>query len=94
MSKKSLDINPDNASYQDTYGYILYKKGKYAQAEVWLKEALAKEGTSADINEHYGDVMYRLGNIDEAVKYWKIARTMGGDPINLDQKINDKKLVD
>jgi tetratricopeptide (TPR) repeat protein len=74
MSAKSLELDPDNASFQDTYGWIKYKMGDYQQAEVWIKKAMDNtEEPSAVLLEHYGDVLYKLGNKDEALIYWKKA---------------------
>lgn len=94
MSKKSLAMKPDNSSYQDTYGWILYKKGNFEEAAVWIKKALEQETNSADVLEHYGDVQYKLNNVEEALIYWRKAKDAGSESKVLEQKINDKKLLD
>ena len=93
MSKKSLDIDSANPSYQDTYGWILYQRGKYADAAVWVKKALEKDGQSPDVNEHYGDILYQLGNTGQALEYWKKAKQYGSDSPTLDKKIQSGKLI-
>ena len=94
MSKKSLELDSANASYKDTYGWILYRNGKYNEAAIWVKKAMVKDGHSADVNEHLGDIMYKLGNTDEAVQYWKKAREYGSESPNIDKMISDKKLYE
>lgn len=95
MSRKSNDIVPDQSSYQDTYGWILYKKGNYAEAKKWIEKAL---GSSAEGNgtilEHLGDVLFKLGQTDEAVKYWQKAKTSGDYSEFLDKKLKDRKLYE
>lgn len=44
MSKKSNDLKPGVASYQDTYGWILYQMKKYEDAKVWIGKALDNGG--------------------------------------------------
>lgn len=74
MALKALDLNPNEATYQDTYGWVLYKLGQYKEALEWIKKAV--EGTdrpSAEVLEHYGDVLYKLNQTKEAKDYWNRA---------------------
>jgi tetratricopeptide (TPR) repeat protein len=92
-SKRSNELSPNNRSYIDTYGWILFQQGKYKEAELWLSRAV-KMGSKSAISEHYGDVLYKLGRTEEALKYWQEAKTAGGGSELLDKKIADKKLND
>lgn len=92
FSRRSNELAPNNRSYIDTYGWILYELGRYKEAEEWLGRA-AKMGTkSAVILEHYGDVLYKLDKKEDALKYWKDAKAAGQGSELLDKKIADKKL--
>lgn len=96
MSRKSNELETNNASFQDTYGWIFFKQGKFEEARIWIDKAL-KNGSdkSAVVLEHYGDVLYRLGRSQEAVEYWNKAKVAGeGATKWLDIKIRDKKLVE
>ncbi len=74
MSARSLELDPYNASFQDTYGWIKYKMGDYKNARIWIKKSLdTSESPNAVVLEHYGDVLYKLGEKDEALVYWKKA---------------------
>jgi Tfp pilus assembly protein PilF len=94
MSKKSLEKEPQNASYLDTYGWILYQRGKYEEAAKYIIQSLDIEKNNAEVNEHYGDVQYKLGNVDKAVEYWKNAKQYGSDSPTLDKKISNQKIVE
>jgi tetratricopeptide (TPR) repeat protein len=95
MSKLSNELQPGQASFQDTYAWILYRIGKYEEAKLWLEKALKSGGdTSGTILEHYGDVLYQLGNTDEALQYWIKAKDIGDVSDLIDQKIKDKKLYE
>lgn len=93
FSRRSNELEPNNRSYLDTYGWILYQQGKYKEAEVWLAKAV-KIGSKSAIAEHYGDVLYKLGKKEEALKYWQDAKEAGGGSEELNKKILDKKLND
>jgi len=95
MVKQALDESPKDSTIQDTYGWILYKKGKYKEAQKWIKKAL--DGGAANnptVLENYGNVMYQLNDPDEALKYWEMAREKGANSELLDKKIADRKLYE
>jgi tetratricopeptide (TPR) repeat protein len=93
MSKKTVELDPKNASYQDTYGWILFKLGRYAEAEVWIKKAVDQEH-SAEVSEHYGDALYKLGRTSEALEYWEKAKKLGSDNPTLDKKIAARRIIE
>ncbi len=78
MSQKSNLLNPNEASFQDTYGWILYQLGEYKKALDWLrKSVLNGGGDSVVINEHIGDVYEKLGQMEDAKKHWNKAKKLG-----------------
>ncbi len=89
-SGKLIALFPNNPTYLDTHGWVLYKLGQYVEAEKYLAKAVAINPNSGVINEHYGDVLFRLGRIDEAVIFWKKAKELGGSE---DEKKLNFKLV-
>ncbi len=95
MSAKSLKLRPDEATFMDTYGWVLYRQGKYKEAKTYILKAI-ESGAEADpaLWEHLGDIEYKLGNKEEAVEHWKKAESKGEASDSLKQKINEKKLHD
>ncbi|MFO8054542.1 MAG: tetratricopeptide repeat protein [Bacteroidales bacterium] len=94
MSNQVIKQQPNNATYLDTYGWILFQQEKYKKAEKALGKALENNGKeSAAILEHYGDCMYMLNNETRAVKYWKKALEKSDAPQELEEKINTKTLA-
>ena len=91
LSKKANDIYPSNASFNDTYGWILFQQGKYEEAKRWLKKALNNGGDkSGTVLEHYGDVLFKIdGNTKRALEYWLKAKTAGDYSDDLDKKIKE-----
>lgn len=95
MSLRSNELSPGNPSFQDTYAWILYVQGKYSDAKTWLEKAMASGGAdNGTILEHYGDVLFRMGQVEDAVGYWKKAKEKGDHSDLLDKKIADKKLYE
>lgn len=73
MSRKALDMNPDNAAYLDTMGWIYFKMGEYEQAKEYIRASLDTGSASATVLEHMGDVYEKLGDMDSARLYWQRA---------------------
>lgn len=93
LSKKSNLLRPRQASYQDTYAWILFQQKKYAEAKEWIEKALANGGRkSGVIVEHYGDILSKLGNTAEAMTQWKLALDLGDHSDDLHQKIDGTKV--
>jgi len=93
LSKKANNLYPSNASFNDTYGWILFQQEKYEEAEKWIRKSLDNGGDkSGTVLEHYGDVLQKIdGNAKRAVKYWIEAKLAGEDSQELRKKINDAK---
>jgi len=93
MSKRSNELEPNNNSYQDTYGWILFQSNKFDDAKVWVGKAIENGGRgNGTLLEHYGDVLFKLGEVENAVKYWMDAKKAGGASELIDKKIGDKKI--
>ena len=95
MAKKANELEPNNDSYQDTYGWAFYKLGRYEDAKRWIEKALENGADkNGDVLEHYGDVLYKLGDIDKSLEFWQKAKNTGEALPNIEKKINDKKLYE
>jgi len=88
MSKKSLENNPENASYLDTYGWILFKLNKYEEARDYIIKSLKVNGNSAVVNDHLGDIYDAMGDRTNAMKYWKKAYELAPDNLEFKNKIS------
>ncbi|MGL5889381.1 MAG: tetratricopeptide repeat protein [Bacteroidia bacterium] len=82
--------NPANANYVSLLGCIDYQLSEYDKAQQHLQQALKLNAADALTNERMGDLQLALGNKDEAVRYWKIAKAKGSTSPNLDQKITTR----
>ncbi len=91
MIEKVIAKEPESASYQDTYGWILFKMNKFDDAKKWVLKAYGKGG-GAEVIEHLGDICFKLGEKDNAMKYWNEAKSKGQKSDDLDKKIKEGKL--
>ncbi|MEJ8756450.1 tetratricopeptide repeat protein [Pontibacter sp. H259] len=93
MASRLVAKFPNNPTYLDTYGWVLYKSGDYKNALKYLEQAVALSD-DATIVEHYGDVLFKLGKKEEAIAQWQRAKLKGEASAFLDKKIKDKKLYE
>jgi len=92
MIKRALEMDPNNASYLDSLGWVEFRKGKFDQA---LNNLLTAAGTADHedpvIFEHIGDAYFKLNRLSEAVASWQKALTLDPKNKNLANKIERTK---
>ncbi len=95
MGMKANQLVKDNASYEDTYAWVLYKQKKYDEAKRWQEKALEHGGEkNGTLLEHYGDILFQIGQTDKAFEYWQKAKAAGKYSDFLDKKLADKKMYE
>ena len=93
MSYKTVKAEPNNSTYLDTYAWILFEKGNYAEARLYIDDAMKNEGDKSDtIVEHCGDIYYMTGDVDGALKYWKQAQEMGSESKTLKRRLRKRNI--
>ncbi len=103
MIRKALGEEPNNMSYLDSLGWVLFKRGKAKEALEPMKRAVERMkseaeqiGGSADatILDHLGDVYFQLQEVDKAVLVWKEAALAAEQAVPPDRRLSDirKKL--
>ena len=68
MSKKTIEMFPEEANYLDTYAWILYKMKKYEQAKNWMQKAI-NISESETFYSHMAEILIELGEKEEAEFY-------------------------
>ncbi|MEN8201748.1 MAG: tetratricopeptide repeat protein [Bacteroidota bacterium] len=87
-SRKATWNNPDNATFLDTYAWVLFKLELYAEAEKYILNALEKGGKNdPEVNEHAGDIQVALESYEIARSYYMKAIILGGEKERLEGKI-------
>ena len=93
MSFKTVKQEPKNATYLDTYAWVLFKLGRYAEAKVYIEQALQNnsDSTSHVLFEHAGDICFMAGFTDKAMEYWGKALLLAPNDKAIQRKIKHKK---
>jgi tetratricopeptide (TPR) repeat protein len=80
LIEKALFIDPENAAYLDSMGWVLYRLRDFDGAKEYLENAVQFMDVSDEENyviyEHLGDVYYMTGQVQEAVEAWEEALEM------------------
>ena len=77
MSKKTIEAEPDNATYLDTFAWILHLQGKDLEAKPFFKHAMLYGGKESPvILRHYATVLEALGEKDSAQVYLNMAKRL------------------
>ena len=96
MSGITVKEEPTNATFLDTYGWVLFKQGAYTMARIYIENAVkySEEEPSTEVLEHYGDILYKTGEPEKALEQWRKAKELGSDSKTLNKKIKKKKYVE
>ncbi len=96
MSHKTVQAEPDNVTYIDTYAWILFCLERYEEARAYA-EKLISLSSDEDINavlcSHIGDIYAKCGDVEKAVQYWTMAQKLGDESKILKLKIKKRKYI-
>ena len=88
LSSLVVQNNPNNATYLDTYAWVLFKKKDYQLAKFYQESALSNSTEENPVLvEHYGDILFFLNEKEKAVKLWEKSLKMGNPSKVLPEKI-------
>ena len=94
MSYKTIKAEPKNATYLDTYAWILFMQQRYEEARIYIDQATKNDSTgNSVVTEHAGDIHFMTGDTEGAVRLWQ--KALGEDPSNkiLARKIKRRKYI-
>lgn len=74
MSRKTIEADPKNATFLDTFAWIFFKLEKYGLAKIYIERAISNEKNPGhELLEHYGDILWFNAEKDAAKVQWKKA---------------------
>ena len=96
MSYKTVAYDSKNATYLDTYAWILFRQERFAEARIYIDQAVENDTDSVPsgvVLEHAGDIHAKNNDLEKALTYWEQALKSGtGSPL-LPKKIKLKKYI-
>ncbi len=93
MSAKTVELEPKNSTYLDTYAWILYQQGNYSLAKFYIERAIDNLASNYDagvILDHYGDILWMTNQDEKAMEMWKKSLESGNESDELKTKIENK----
>ena len=95
MSARTLESEPLNATFLDTYAWILFRMKRYNESLQYMEKALRYlETDNPEIYEHYGDVLFMCGEKEKALENWHKAVRMNSSSATLDRKIREERYLE
>jgi len=91
LISQATQSSPNQSTYMDTKGLILFQQGKYEEATILFEEALKLNNEEPDINDHLGDAYVMQNMSEKAVEQWLKSKKLGSKNKNLNKKIESKK---
>lgn len=88
MARRAVELDPENASFLDTLGWIYYQKEEFQKAQEYIKASIDTGRASAEVMEHMGDVLNKLNKPEEAKKWWQKALNEDSTRTHLKDKIS------
>lgn len=71
LIQKANELEPNNAAFLDSLGWIEFKLGNHQQAITHLRQAYYLKPDIAEIGIHLGEVLWQNGSKAEALLIWK-----------------------
>jgi tetratricopeptide (TPR) repeat protein len=90
MAKRVIDNEKGNTTYLDTYGWILFKRGKFSEAAKVMESIIGSGETPEAVwYEHYGFILKEQKRCEEAIKNWNIAKELDSSKAYLIKEIEN-----
>ena len=85
-SRITLEYEPDNSSFLDTFAWILFKMDRIEEAYEYIKLAYRFNGAgSYDIVVHYARILIELERFEESIEFLEKASELTNDSGELDE---------
>ncbi len=94
MSLRTIKAEPNNATFLDTYAWIMFKLERYEDAKNYIDQTLQNDSLpSSVLYEHAGDIYAMYGDIPKALEFWQKSADAGNNSKLLFRKIKQKRYI-
>ena len=87
LIERALQRDPENGAYVDSYGWVLYRLGRYPEAREQLERAVRLTAGDPVVREHLGDVYRDLKLPDLAREQYRLGQAANGENAH---RVSDK----
>ncbi|MCK5145115.1 tetratricopeptide repeat protein [bacterium] len=87
MAEKAISIEPDNASFLDTIGWIYFKLEEVEAALQYILQSWTNRPESAEVASHLAEIYQYFEQVDNAVSMWKKALDLDPDNLEIKEKL-------
>jgi tetratricopeptide (TPR) repeat protein len=92
LIRHALALDPGNMAILDSMAWVLYRRGDLKGARYYIEKSIEAAGDALDptVADHAGDIYNSLRYYDRAVRFWKKALRLNGEPVDsteIQQKI-------
>ncbi len=91
LVRRALAQDPDNGAYLDSWGWVLFRLGRYEEARKALERAVDATGGDPVVHEHLGDVYVKLALPELARRQYRASLAADGDNPKLRNKLSALK---
>jgi len=88
LASKAIEIEPNNASYLDTIGWIYYKKNNFKKAQYYIETSLTLNNDNSVVLEHLGDIMMKINKTSDAMNFYRRALSIDKSNQRLKEKVS------
>ena len=82
LSKRAVELDPDNGPIQDTRGWVFFQMDEAKEALPYLQRAAVLTNNDPVVLQHLGDTYLKLGLRTDAISAWRLG--LQNDPRNGD----------
>lgn len=89
LIERALKQEPENGAYLDSFGWALYRLGRFPEAEAQLRKAIENLKADSTLYEHLGDILDAQGRREEARQQWREALKLKPNDAGLKSKLGE-----
>ena len=78
LVRQALEQDPDNGAYLDSWGWVLFRLGRFAEARTALEQAADRTAGDPVVLEHLGDTYAKLGLTELARRQYRASLAADG----------------
>ena len=82
MSRLTVEAPGADATFFDTYAWVLYRMKEYEKARIYIDEALRTlpfTAENASVIDHAGDIYFHCNDRAKALEFWRRALEVSAD---------------